>query len=132
MFPSDLTEDPLLARSDKLVRWGAFVPTFGFFLIGLTGRLVNPSRATFVLAMLCLSAAGQLLVWWGMNGLRRSRGWAVPGVLFYIWAGGVLTAIVAATTAVPAVVPIPLLPPLVATFAKRRMRQTARRAGVTR
>jgi hypothetical protein len=66
-----------------------------------------------------------------MNSLRRSRGWD-SGVLFWIWAGGVLAAIVAASTAIPAVVPVPLLAPLVATFARFRMRRAAKKVGAAR
>jgi hypothetical protein len=131
VFPSDLTDDPLIARGDKLIRWGAFIPMFGFIVIGLTARLLVPSRATFVVEMLCLSACGQALVWLGMNDLRRRRGWT-SGVMFYIWSGGVLATIASATTAIPAVAPIPLLAPLVATFARWRMHRRARSAGVPR
>jgi hypothetical protein len=131
MYPSDLTDDPELARGDKLVRWGSSVPTLGFCVLGLTSRLVISSRSQWVAAMLILSAIGQLGVWWGMNSLRRSRGWD-SGVLFWIWAGGVLAAIVAASTAIPAVVPVPLLAPLVATFARFRMRRAAKKVGAAR
>lgn len=131
MFPSELTDDRLIARGDKLIRWGAFLPMFGFVVIGLTARLLTPSRSTFVTEMLGLSAVGQVLVWLGMNDIRRRTGWD-SGVMFYIWSGGVLSTIAAATTAIPAVVPIPLLAPLIATFARWRMRRAARSAGVPR
>ncbi|WP_329132921.1 hypothetical protein OG552_14465 [Streptomyces sp. NBC_01476] len=104
---------------------------FGFVVIGLTARLLTPSRSTFVTEMLGLSAVGQVLVWLGMNDIRRRTGWD-SGVMFYIWSGGVLSTIAAATTAIPAVVPIPLLAPLIATFARWRMRRAARSAGVPR
>jgi hypothetical protein len=126
-----LTDDPLIARGDKLIRWGAFIPMFGFVVIGLTARLLTPTKATFVVEMLCLSAVGQVLVWLGMNDLRRRRGWD-SGVMFYIWSGGVLATIAAATAAIPLLAPIPLVAPVVATVARWRMRRAARSVGVTR
>jgi 4-amino-4-deoxy-L-arabinose transferase-like glycosyltransferase len=69
--------------------------------------------------MLTISGLGQVLVWLGMDGMRRCRGWAFEGVLFYLWTGGVLGGLAAASTGVLAVVPIPLLAPAVATLAKR-------------
>lgn len=127
MFPSDLTDNPLLARSDKLIRSGAFVPMFGLCLIAFSGPLLNPSRGTFVAEVLGLGAIGQVLVWSGMDGLRRSCGWELTGVLFHTWMGGILAAAAAASTAVMYVVPIPLVAPVVATFARWRLR----RAGAT-
>lgn len=104
------------------------MPTMGFCVLGITSRLVISSRAEWVVAMLALSAIGQVGIWCGMNSLRRSRGWD-SGVLFWIWVGGVLAAMVAGSTAIPAVMPIPLLAPLVATFARWRMRRDAKQAG---
>lgn len=129
MFPSDLTDDPILALGDKLVRWGALVPTAGFCVLGLASRLVISSRSEWVWSVLTLSAIGQVGVWVGMYLLRRSRGWA-SGVLFYLWSGGLLAAMVAGSTAIPAVIPIPLAAPLVATVARFRMRRGAKNAGV--
>ncbi|MFC4033640.1 hypothetical protein ACFO3J_19440 [Streptomyces polygonati] len=131
MFPSDLTDDPLIARGDKLIRWGAFIPMFGFVVIGLTARLLTPNRSAFVIEMLLLSVVGQVLVWLGMNALRRRNGWD-SGVMFYIWSGGILSTIAAATTAIFAVMPIPLLAPIVATFFRWRMHRAARSAEVPR
>jgi hypothetical protein len=130
VFPSDLTDDPVIARGDKLVRWGAFVPTMGFCLVCLGGRLVISSRSAYVLVILVLTVVGQTLVWLGMGQLRRGRGWDA-GVLFYLWVGGVLATVVAATSAILAVIPVPLLAPIVATFARwRAVRRTRRAAGV--
>lgn len=123
MFPSDLTNDPLLARSDKLIRWGAFVPWLGLGAIALTGWALRPSAQTFVREMLAIGTAGQVLVWIGMNGLRRCRGWAFEGVLFYVWVGGVLGAAAVASTGVMYVAPVPLAAPVVATLARLRSRK---------
>ncbi|HEY5836520.1 hypothetical protein [Streptomyces sp.] len=131
IFPSDLTDDPLLARSDKCIRWGAAVPMLGLCVIAVTARLLDPGRGTFVSVMLFLSAVGQVLTWWGMHGVRRSRGWD-SGVLFYIWVGGFLDAMAIASTAVLSLAPIPLLAPLVATFARWRLHRESRRVGAPR
>jgi hypothetical protein len=50
-------------------------------------------------------------------------------VLFYIWFGGVMGVLSLVATAIPAVIPIPLLAPLVATIARWRAVRRARPAG---
>jgi hypothetical protein len=132
MFPCDLTEDPVLARSDRLIRWGAVIPWFGLAVIGLTGWLLRPSTATFVKEMLVLCTVGQVLVWFGMDGMRRCRGWAFDGVLFYIWFGGVVGAAALGSTGVMVLAPVAFVAPLVATAARWRMRHDAKHAGVAR
>ncbi|MFF7155545.1 hypothetical protein [Streptomyces sp. NPDC008139] len=119
---SDTTNASLLARSDKLVRWGAVVPFGGLCLISVTARLTDLSRTVFVAEMLSLSCAGQLLVWLGMHGLRRSRGWD-SGVLFYVWLGGLMNALAVASTGIVYLAPIPLLAPATAWLAKVRLRR---------
>lgn len=120
MFASQTTDDPLVARGDRLVRWGAFVPAMGFCVLGLFGRLFIDGRHSYVLAVLILSGVGQVLAWLGIEALRRSRGWNT-GVVFYIWVGGALATVVTATTAIPVAVPVPLIAPVVATLARWRM-----------
>ncbi|MEU6850451.1 hypothetical protein ABZ901_11065 [Actinacidiphila alni] len=121
-FVSDVTSDPLLARSDKRIRWGAIVPPLGFCLAGLTGRLFNPGEETFIIEMLTFSVIGQLLVWWGLWGLHRTRGWD-SDVLFYLWVGGVLTAITVTSTGILYLTPIPLIAPATAWVARARLRR---------
>lgn len=127
MFPSDLTDDPLLARSDKLIRFGGFTPAFGLCLIALSGWLFRPSTGTFIRVELCLTVVGQALVWLGMAGLRRSSGWAVPGVTFYVWASGILGAVSVASTGVVPLVPVPLIAPVVASIARLRGKRSEAR-----
>ncbi|MFF7193274.1 hypothetical protein ACFZAM_06190 [Streptomyces sp. NPDC008079] len=121
-FTSDVTSDLLLARSDKRIRWGAVVPPLGFCLIALTGRLLTPGRDTFIFEMVALAAVGQTLVWWGIYGLHRTRAWA-SGVQFYLWVGGIFTAISLASTGIVYLAPIPLLAPATAWLAKVRLRR---------
>jgi hypothetical protein len=123
VFPSNETDDPVLARSDRLIRWGGLLPWLGLALAGLTGWLLRPSTGTFVACMLCVAAVGQLLVWSGMNGLRRCRGWAFDGVLFYVWVSGILSAAAVASTGVLVLTLIPLAAPTWATFARWRNRK---------
>lgn len=130
-FVSDTTDDPLLALSDKLVRWGAVVPFGGLVVIALSARLVDPSRDVYVAEMLALSVLGQLLVWLGMYGLRRTQGWD-SGVFFYIGFGGVMNALAVASTGIVYLAPIPLLAPATAGFAKVRLRRRRVRAGEAR
>lgn len=120
MFPSDLTDDPVLARSDKRIRIGAAVPMLGFAAVAFTGRLLEPSRHMFVAEMFALTVAAQVLTWWGLYGVSRSRGWK-SGVLFYTWFGGMLGAMALLATGVLYAVPVPLVAPVVATFARWRM-----------
>jgi hypothetical protein len=127
VFPSDLTDDPLLARSDKLIRFGGFIPAFGLCLIALTGWLFRPSTGTFIREELCLAAVGQVLVWLGMAGLRRSSSWTVPGVIFYVWMSGILGAVGVASTGVMPLVLVPLLAPVVASIARQRTKQSETR-----
>lgn len=128
MFPSDATDDPLLARSDRLIRIGAAIPMLGFGAIAVTARLLAPSHATFVLEMLLVSLSAQTLTWSGIAGVWRCSGWT-SGVLFYIWFGGVMGVMSLVATAIPAIIPIPLLAPLVATIARWRAVRRARPAG---
>jgi hypothetical protein len=131
VFECDTSNNPLLARSDKFVRVGGLVSPLGLCLIAVTARLLDPSRQDFIREVLCLTAAGQALTWWGMDGIRRSQGWC-SGVVSYVWAGGVMTGLAVSSTAIIALAPIPLLAPLVATFARWRMHRRARSAGVPR
>jgi hypothetical protein len=132
VFPCDVTDDPVLARSDRLIRWGAVIPWIGLGGIALTGWLLRPSTATFVKEMLALCAVGQCLVWLGMNGMRRCGGWAFEGVLFYIWFGGLVGAAALGSTGLMFLVPAAFLAPLVATFARFRMRRAAKKVGAAR
>lgn len=130
-YVSNTNGDPLLARSDKLIRAGGLVPFAGLGLVAVTARLLDPSRFAFTLEMLSLSAIGQLLVWCGMFGLFRVRGWA-SGVLSYIWLGGLWNAMAVASTGIIYLAPIPLLAPATAWLAKIRLRRGRDRAGVVR
>lgn len=127
MFPSDLTDDPQLARSDKLIRWGAVIPWFGLGLIALTAWLLRPSTTTFRVEVLGLSAVGQVLVWRGMIGMRRCRGWACEGVMFYVWLGGLLGATAVASSGWVGLFMVPFVAPAVATVARIKMRRSRTR-----
>ncbi|MEE4545432.1 hypothetical protein V2S66_26120 [Streptomyces sp. V4-01] len=127
MFPSDAAESPLLARSDRLIRLGAALPMLAFGVIAVTARLLDPSQTTFVVEMLTVTLCAQSLTWCGLVGVWRCAAWN-SGVLFYIWFGGTMGVLTLLATAIPAVMPIPLLAPLVATFARWRAGRRARPA----
>lgn len=97
----------------------------GLCVIALTARLLDPDRAVFASAMFCLSAVGQGLTWRGLNCVRHRSGWD-SGVLFPVWVGGILGAMAVLSTGVVTVVPIPLVAPLVATFARWRLRRVGK------
>ncbi|MFI1094547.1 hypothetical protein [Streptomyces sp. NPDC020917] len=131
MFPSDIIDDPLLVRSEKLIRWGAVTPMLGLCGIALTSRLLNPSRGMFFVEMVVLSLLGQALTWWGIYGVWRCRGWD-SDVLFYLWMGAMLGGFAMMATGRLPVAAVVLAAPLVATFARWRMRRDAKQAGVAR
>lgn len=131
MFACETSHDPLLARSDKRIRLGAIFAPVGLGLIAITARLLNPTKVEFDLEMFCLASVGQGLVWWGMLGVQRTNGW-LSGVVAYVWLGGVLNGWALAFTGYFALLTLPLLAPLVATFARWRMRRDAKQAGATR
>jgi hypothetical protein len=126
VFACETSHDPLLARSDKFIRAGALVAPLGLCTVAMTARLLDPTRHVFVVEMLCLSAIGQALVWWGLNGVRRSKGWD-SGVVSYVWTGGILNAMAVSSTEVLVLSPIPLIAPLVAAFARQRFHRKVRR-----
>ncbi|WP_188279937.1 hypothetical protein [Streptomyces sp. CBMA29] len=98
------------------------VPFAGLGLLAVTAPLLRPSRFTFTVETLSLSATGQLLLWCGMFGLFRMRGWA-SGVLAYIWLGGLFNALAVASTGIVYLAPVPLLAPATAWLAKVRLRR---------
>ncbi|MFJ1586170.1 hypothetical protein ACIOC1_22990 [Streptomyces sp. NPDC088197] len=121
-YVSNANGDPVLARSDRLIRTGGVVPFAGLGLLAVTAPLLRPSRFTFTVETLSLSATGQLFVWCGMFGLFRIRGWA-SGVLAYIWLGAMFNALAVASTGIVYLAPIPLLAPATAWLAKVRLRR---------
>ncbi|SEN07909.1 hypothetical protein SAMN05216267_1001168 [Actinacidiphila rubida] len=129
MFDTETSHDPLLARSDKLIRLGALVAPVGLCLFAMTSRLWNPTKLEFELVMFSLAGVGQVLVWRGMRGVYLTRGW-LSGVVAYVWLGGVLNAWALAFTGSFSLLPAAFVAPLVATVARFRMRRGAKHAGV--
>jgi hypothetical protein len=81
--------------------------------------------------MFCLAGVGQTLIWRGMRGVQQAGGW-LSGVVSYVWVGGVLNGWALAFTGYFTLLPIPLVAPLVATFARWRMRHRAKQAAAPR
>lgn len=122
MFVTETSRDPLLARSDRLIRLGGGTAPLGLCLIAITGRLVGLPKPAFDAIMLALLAIGQALVWRGMHGVRRARGWR-SGVVAYAWAGGIMSGWAIAFTGYFPLALIPLAAPAWATFARWRTRR---------
>ncbi|MEU6174431.1 hypothetical protein ABZ832_21230 [Streptantibioticus parmotrematis] len=125
--------NPFISRGERAVRYGSLLPILGCFLVILSTDVVTYSRLQYFAAAMAFVLTGQALVWVGMHFLRRGDGWD-SGILYYLWAGGVMTTIATYGTALavynaivfpPAL--IPWIPPVVATVAKRRL---LRRRGV--
>ncbi|MFJ4409771.1 hypothetical protein [Streptomyces sp. NPDC088910] len=98
------------------------LPLLGYPAAGVVGRLLDWKQGTFVLVTLTLCGLGQASTWLGMDGLRRTHGWA-SGVFFYVLAGGLLNAILAACSGIPFLGLVPLLAPATAWLAKVRLRR---------
>jgi hypothetical protein len=122
----DLTDDPFIARCEKLIRVGGVLPPLSAILALMVLRVVGGGRVALAMGVGAFAALGQGIVWAGMRGLKKSRGWA-SGVLFYLILGGVLSALTLFLTGIPALMPIPLIAPTVGCIAKRRLQRFTRR-----
>jgi hypothetical protein len=127
MFHVDSYGDPTLARSDKLIRWGGVIPPLAVFPTLLALRLSHGTAGQLAVIVGVFSAIGQMLVWIGMRGLQKCRGWE-DEVLFYLAAGGLFSAMTLFLTGIPALMPIPLAAPATAWLARAHLRRNRRRA----
>lgn len=110
------------------------LPLIGYPITGVICRLLGATQGPFVLTTLTLSALGQVATWAGMDGLRRTQGWA-SGVFVYVLAGGLLNGILAACSGIVFLGLLPLIAPATAWLAKVRLRRSRNRehqAGVAR
>jgi hypothetical protein len=121
----DLTDDPIIERSTKLIRLGAGLPPLGAILTLVVLRIVDGTSSQLAFSTGALVFLGELLVWTGMYGLWKSQGWA-SGVIFFLAVGGVLSAQTLYLTGIPVLMPIPLVAPLVAWWAKKRLQHQVR------
>jgi hypothetical protein len=112
--------DPELVRADGLIRWGGITPFLSVFPTMVVLRIVDGTAGQLAVSVGFFTLLGQALVWLGMRELQKSQGWA-DGLLFYLVAGGLFTAMTLFLTGVPATMPIPLLAPATAWIAKVRM-----------
>jgi hypothetical protein len=122
----DLTDDPLIARSTRLIRLGGLLPPLVSIAILVIVRVLRGGPVHLAVTVGLVVVAGQALVWRGVLGLRKSQGWA-SGVGFYLTVGGVLSAQTLYLTGIPAIMPIPLVAPLFGGLAKRRLQRRTRR-----
>src|SRR5437879_3717203 len=125
-FIENPTNDPVLRRGERLGRYGSMIPILSWAVMNLVLVIaspfakLSPSKVAYVLLYLLFAVSGQVIVWMGMNKLRRCEGWD-SGIVFYLWAGGFTTALVLVGTGIFPLAVLPLIAPIVATVAKRRM-----------
>jgi hypothetical protein len=124
-------DDFVAARTERLARVGGVLPPLAAIGTLFVLRVTGGGASQLAVAVGGFAVLGQAMVWLGMHGLWRTHGWA-SGVMPYLVIGGVLSAQTLFLTGIPEVMPIPLLAPLVATFARWRMHRRARSAGVPR
>lgn len=112
-------KDSEVDRFIALLRWGGVLPTLATILVLVIMRIVGGGPSELAVSVGALTAVGQAMVWRGMAGLRGSGAWAT-GVGFPLFIGGVLSAQTLFLTQIPALMPIPLIAPLVGLVAKWR------------
>lgn len=120
--PSEGREVPLVkefqvVRSIRLLRWGGILPFLASVLVLVALRLGGGGSTELAWGVGGLTMIGQVMVWSGMARLRGSGAWA-DGVVFPLLIGGLLSAQTLYLTQIPALMPIPLLAPVVGLFAK--------------
>jgi hypothetical protein len=115
----DAKRDLIAARSVRLIRVGGVGPALSTILLLVGLRVAGGGASQLAVGVAAFSAVGQGLVWWGLDGLRRSKSWAV-GVGTPLIAGALISAQTLFLTGIPALMPVPLVAPAVWLFAKWR------------
>lgn len=127
----EANRDLIAARGDWLIRVGGVFSPLAAIVTLFVLRVLGGGALQLAIAVGVFAAVGQGMVWLGMRDVRRTCGWG-SGIMFHLTIGGVLSGQTLFLTDIPELMPIPLVAPLVATFARWRMRRAARSAGVAR
>jgi hypothetical protein len=126
-FIAASTGSPVLRRGERLGRYGSAVPILGTFLVIFSTDVIRYTKMQYLFAVIGISLVGQVMVWIGMENLRRCKGWD-SGIVFYLWAGALMTTIAVYGTVLslygvtvfpPAI--LPWVAPVVGSLARRRL-----------
>lgn len=112
-----------------LLRLGGVFPFLSTVLALVVLQIFQGGRTQLAICVAVFAIIGQAMVWTGLFRLTKTvNGWA-DGAGFHLWMGGIFSAQTLFLTGVPAVMPIPLAAPLVATLARWRMHRVGKRSG---
>jgi CDP-diglyceride synthetase len=128
---SNPDNDPVLRRGEVLSRYGSCIPLVALGVLNIIAATYHTATnhhfdwGVAKAIILGFAALGQLMVWVGMEYLRRSAGWA-SGIVFFLWAGALFTSLTIGFTWIFPLTVIPWIAPIVATIAKARLTRRKR------
>jgi hypothetical protein len=128
---SNPDSDPLLRRGEVLGRYGSCIPFVALGVLAIISATYHTAtnhyfdRGVVQAIVLGFVALGQLMVWAGMEYLRRAAGWANE-ILFFLWVGAFFTSGTLAYAQIFPFTVIPWIPPILATIAKWRLARRKR------
>ena len=120
--------DPVLRRGEALGRYGSAIPALTLCALNIAAAVYHTATnrpfpwGPMLALTLGFTVLGQLMVWVGMEFLRRSGGWR-SGIVFFLWAGALFTTLTIGFTGVLPLMVVPWIAPVVATIAKARRKR---------
>lgn len=130
-FISNPANDLVLKRGERFARIGSAIPWLAVAVLNIVAATVYAAMnrrlpwEAIVAAIVTLAGLGQVMVWAGMECLRRSAGWD-SGIVFFLWMGGFFTSGTFVYIGILPLAVIPWIAPIIATIAKLRLVQRKR------